>query len=285
MEMKRKVDMHRLTGSGMRCRVHFAGTVILLFVPTVYAQTLEYDATSQEEPGKIESEYLDAIRPRHIREDATDAITTGSVILYGQQLAPPHQVTIRQNSLFLNGVQIDPPIMPPWKRRVERLTPSKVGQEMSDLSKRIQNVYRDAKTRGEPDSLQAAVTQYITEEEKSVQSSEWVGSDKLHIVMDNGAEFSIGFRERLSDRDPEEVRSDILRRTKQRYEAHLKSGSLLVVGYGPVMIVPAAQALQTREDIEKALRERSFERLERVLHHDELVREILFAHERLMREE
>lgn len=235
---------------------------------------------SIEQLQEIELHYLNAICPKAVERSATEVVATGFVILYGQLVDPPYQFTISKNTLFLNGVQIDPPIMPPWKRSISSVLVTKRDQPISDLTKRIRAVYRELKVQNQQVDVRAGLIQYIADDEKIVQSAEWVSSDKIHLIMATGEEFSMMFRDHLPTTNYSQARNDFPRDLKNRYETILSNGALLVIGYGSVLTVPSNDAVRTLEQIDLGLREYSTEKLRAVLHHDELVREMLFVQDK-----
>lgn len=244
----------------------------------------EQQQLSPQKREALEEEYLNAIHPQVV-EPATDGvIATGRVILYGQLIDPPYQLSLRGDTLFLNGVRIDPPIMPPWEYKTTQITVTETVQQMSDLTIRIGNQYSQLKEQGTVD-LQQELLKYIIEKEITVHSAEWVSSEKLHIVMATGEEFSMRLAEAPPVPNYREVREHLVKSIKDRYEANLMAGDLIVIGYGPILTVPASDVATTLEQIEARKREDSIARLAEILHHKELAREMLFLTSRQPTEE
>jgi len=248
-----------------------------------HAQAIGSEAFSSEQRVRMESSYLKSIRPRKIGTAESGVITNGFLILYGQVVDPPYLFNISNDTLYLNAVQIDPPLMPPWRYKpAPPVTPR--ARQISDLAARIRAKFKrikEARGKGEP---RASLIQHIKDKEYDVLTAEWIDPETLHLVLRSGEEFSIGFHE-VEKVDYSAVREEILRETKRRYEASLSSGALIVIGYGPVLIVPAGYVPVVRARIQEALRKGSREQLRKALLHDELVQEMLFIRNRLMREE
>ncbi len=227
---------------------------------------------------EAEAQYREAIRPNQIPEGSDDAVRSGVVILYGAWLEPPYAISILDQELFLNGVRIDPPIVPPWKGGRDHVEPSEIGRQISESSGRIRTAYADLKREKQTRELQMALLEYIADAEGSVRRAEWETRDRLHIVMVEGAEFSINLAEGPEIHDPTQVRNEILLEAKQRYERSLDAGALLVIGCGAVLTVPSTDVEDARRQIEQALEERSLDRMKQTLHDRELVKEVLFLH-------
>lgn len=233
------------------------------------------DQLPPEEKQALEQEYIQAIRPQIPDPAAGDVISSGYVIVYGQTVAPPYRLTVSGDTLLLNGVRIDPPIMPPWKHRVTEITDPDEGDKEPDVTQRIASHYGQLVEQGAAD-IQQEILNYISEKEATVRIATWRTSEKLRLVMATGEEFSIRLAEPEPAIDYREIRKDIVRSLKDRYETDLTAGALLVLGYGPVLLVPESYVEATMEQIDTKKGEGSIARLAEVLNHEELAREMLF---------
>jgi len=258
---------------------------VFLLGGTLRAQEKESKGMSSDQLREVESQYLKTIRPHKIDEKSEGIISAGAVILYGQWVEPPFQFAIRDDALLLNGVAIDPPIIPPWKAQPKDIAVSEADREISDLTLRIRARHRHLKGQGDGVNVEGELLQHIAENEPTVDTAEWSGTDTLHIVMTTGEEFSMRFSHAARRGDPAQVRDTILQKANQRYAAALESGALLVIGYGPVLTVPSPDGAKTHRQIQEALEDESNERLRELVLHDELVRELLFVQQRISKKE
>ncbi len=264
----------------------FVVVALMLLGPVdAQAQSMEPQSISPVQMQELEAQYFNDIQPQLVAESMAGVVPTGHVILYGQMVSPPYSLVIDGDALYLNGVQIDPPLRPPWEYPSAPITVTEQNRKISGLTGRIRVAYEELENGKEQVDLQAATIQHITDAEKSIVVAEWTGPDMLAIETVTGEEFSMFLPAKSKPSDYLELRRDVLREMKQRYEADLKSGALLAIGHGPVVTVPAMYVDDTQTQIEQALSERSASKLRRALHHDELAREMLFLQDRISRKE
>lgn len=248
-----------------------------ILLSTLLIVVLGFGLSSMGQQRDLEAEYREAIRPRPVKADPAELLTSGRVILYGQWLQAPYYLYIDENTLYLNGVAVDPPVSPPWHRPTAvQISPADI--EGAELTARLRKVYAALLADKRLSDPQAALLAHIARNESLVRRAEWSGTDKLRLALDNGDEFSMLLRTAIDKQDPTLLRRESLEQTKMRYADALNAGSLLVIGYGPVLHVPADYAAATTTGILEALEAESLERLEQVLFDKELAQEALFIH-------
>lgn len=141
-------------------------TLLTIFIykgqsPATEPGAEKYEQLSSEQLQEIQLHYLSKIRPKVVENSAIKTVATGFVVLYGQLIDPPYQFTTDKNTLFLNGVQIDPPITPPWKRRTLSVSVTGQDQQISSLTKRIRAVFCELEAQSPQIDVFAGLIQYI----------------------------------------------------------------------------------------------------------------------------
>jgi hypothetical protein len=189
-----------------------------------------------------------------VKAGLEDAINTGTVILYGRIVEPPFLLSTSEDTLLLNGVRIDPPIMPPWEYKSADIEVTERSMQISELTKRIRARYAEL----------------LSDDEVGAQEQllEWEG------------EFSMFLGEHRQRTDYGEVRQELIESTRNRYNASLMTGDLIAIGYGPVLTIPASQVDITLEQITETADVGSIADLAKLLHHKELAQEMLFLRDR-----
>lgn len=198
------------------------------------------------------------------------------VILYGQKLSPPYTLNIDKDALYLNGVQVDPPMVPPWEPRViPPITPEI--QRTSDLNIRIRAEYDRLKaTATALEEIQTGLINYLEANEGMVMEAEWTTAEKIHLVLDNGKEHSLMFRPMPTEAELALARVEILKGLKTQYTATLAEQSMLVIGYGVVLTVASEKVRALQGNLEKATVIGSEKALLEALQDRELTREYQF---------
>jgi hypothetical protein len=229
----------------------------------------------------LESEYLSRIRPRAVRKNTRGSIQRGTVILYGQRLTPPYLIAIRDDTLLVNGVVADPPIVPPWNNPDRKpLLITQHDREVTCLTERIRQFHSGALAIGSPADQQRALLERLSLE-PLVASAWWSANDRLHLELATHEHFSMVLSERsapsLDEQAHRLLRLEHLSEMKAHYEENLRAGSLLVLGYGPVLTVPAEDVRSFETIVNQADNSDSTEALTRAWYHPELAREAWFA--------
>jgi len=246
----------------------------------------------------LEAEYINNIRPKVVKtdKDPNSLITTGKVILYGQLISPPYRLAISKDRLLLNGVQTDPSIIPPWYQQTEQISVTDSVKSLSDATTRIVTKHEELKkqrramlrSQAKPEEdtddtivktkdLQTEISRYITQKEKNVKAARWENEKTLHILMSDGKDFFITFDDDIPKQDTKKETRELLTHSKQLYEARLREGGLVIIGFGEVQTFQKQRAAKVLGQINKALKGNSADRLKKALHSEELAREMLFV--------
>lgn len=199
------------------------------------------------------------------------------LILYGQQIPAPYQVEIRNDTLYVNGIQADPPIPSPWiSQEIPEITPEI--QEMSDLNNRIRlELARLESGESSQEKVQAELIAHIMTHESLVKHVEWSTEDRIHIVLHSETEYSIMVHQDIpTQAELDEVRNEILNELQSNYQAALGSGSMLVIGYGVTLTIPPAYVEEVQFDLLNATQNGSPSLLLEILQNRELALEYEF---------
>lgn len=221
-----------------------------------------------------EDDYLTLIKPT---QKPIGGVDNGTLILYGQWVEPPYTVEVQNDVMRINGVQVVPPIAPPWIEQVEPVVTKKI-QDISDLTVSIREEYNLLQKKYDLAEAKAKLLQYIGGHNNLVRSSQWTSEENVHIVTTDDMEFSMLFTEPIPV-DPNHI-NKLLLSDKARYEAQLKNGDLLVIGYGATLNVPNTYLPDYLVDIKKAEETGDEKALNKLFQHDELTHEFLFINER-----
>mgnify|MGYP006297982951 CR=1 FL=1 len=121
-----------------------------------------------------EEDYLQRITPQPVDPGLGPINNSGYVILYGQLLEPPFQLVLRGDSLFLNGVRVEPQLTPPWGVYTEPFEITECDSIQSAVTSQIEKKFKKY-TAENKNNIDKELINYIERELPEVKSAKWLG--------------------------------------------------------------------------------------------------------------
>jgi len=227
--------------------------------------------TNKPSMDEKETKYLKMIKPN---QKVFDGIQNGNLILYGQWIAQPYNIEIKHQKLYINGVQASPPITPPWLK-MNNAEVKDENRKISLLTNQIRTIHRQFKN---DENHQKRIDKFL-KKNNITKSYKWLNNSELFIETIYDIEFTMLLGNELEINE-EELRTNLLEQSKKEFEASLTKGSLLVIGYGPVLTIPDIYLEEHLFVLKNNEKNKKREYLKKVLYDEQLIREFLFINEK-----
>lgn len=262
--------------------------LVVCFIITFSANLMTQDKywIEPSELPAVEQAYIDSITPQPIDTTMGHVYTTGSVILYGQILEPPYQLLILNDTLYLNGIRVNPLIKPPWRYLTEPFEITESIEEQVAWDSRIEAKYFELFAE-DSTTVQDRLLQYLAENEPSVDTALWcefAGSPGLWLEFKNGGSYGMSLPPipEPSASELELVRIGHMNNQAGQIGGCLSSGSLAIIGYNVSVYITHRKKDAFMQEIMENLEIYSMEGLSDVLGGFELAKEMLFWKERML---
>jgi hypothetical protein len=257
--------------------------LIMIFVQISYSQdsTEKYWIDPEDMP-TYEQQYLQSIAPKPVDPSLGPINYNGRVILYGQLLEPPFQLAIIGDSLFLNGVRIEPALRPPWRVYTKPFEITECSRLQSRTINRIDTLFNQYIEENKS-NIHEMILNDIKREFPEVRSARWssgFGQSAQLLITWNCDSLPIGIMlpsiELPSKEQMEKNYRQSLKGKMKSVSSSLSVGGLVCLGYDGTSYLSSRIADSVWTTTKDALGSQSYDILEKVIRNNEHVKEIIY---------